>query len=183
MDTVRATGSANADRFLLIPGYDADTAKSCDPRYQLPQDSVADRLIQSIHYYSPSEFAIAEHDCSWCDNPKLTWGTDAEVAAMRADFDALQRRFVDAGVPVIIGEYAVLTGEVDHKDHASNVRWLEAVTRNACERGMCPIIWDTSSKEMCFVDRATGEFFDPVVASMFAAVRRDFCFAGQDAGQ
>jgi endoglucanase len=171
VDTVRAVGGCNSERFLLIPGYDTDTVKSCDVRYALPHDSTHDKLIQSIHYYSPSEFAIATHDSPWCKNPRLTWGSAEEVAAMNADFDMLQRRFVDRGVPVIIGEYAVLTGSDDHKDHDSNIRWIVAVTRNAMSRGICPIIWDTSSKEMCFLNRETGEFFDPDVTDLFANAR------------
>lgn len=170
VDTVRAADGHSAERFLLIPGYDTDTVKSCNARYVLPCDSARDKPIQSIHYYSPSEFAIATHDSPWCENPRLTWGSDEDVSSMNADFDMLQQRFVDSGVPVIIGEYAVLTGADDHKDHDSNIRWLAAVTRNATSRGMCPIIWDTSSKEMYFLNRETGKFFDPDVAKMFATI-------------
>ena len=37
----------------------------------------------SIHYYSPAEFVLAEHDSDWC-TPVDVWGSDEEVAAVEA---------------------------------------------------------------------------------------------------
>ena len=172
VDTVRASGSHNADRFLLIPGYNTDTAMTCDSRYHLPKDSVADRMIVSIHYYSPADFALATHDTTWC-KPRQEWGSEADVKAMEADFATQRRRFVDSGIPVIIGEYGLLTEAVDGKDHASNLKWISTVLNCCRENGSCPVLWDTSTKEMCFLDRTTGRFFDPDMASLFAQARAD----------
>ena len=41
----------------------------------------------------------------------------------------------------------------------------------ALDNGSCPVLWDTSVKEMCFLDRETGRFYDPDVAEVFAAAR------------
>ena len=92
---------------------------------------------------------------------------------MEADFATQRRRFVDAGIPVIIGEYGLLTEAVDGKDHASNLKWISTVLNCCRENGSCPVLWDTSTKEMCFLDRATGRFFDPDMASLFAQARAD----------
>lgn len=170
VDVVRATGGRNADRYLLIPGFNTDTVLTCDERYRLPQDSIEDRLIVSIHYYSPAEFALAEHDCTW-GTPATTWGTAAEVETVAADFALQRARFIDHGIPVIIGEYGLLTEPVDGKDHASNIAWLKTVVNCALNNGSCPVLWDTSVKEMCFLDRETGRFYDPDVAEVFAAAR------------
>ena len=170
VDVVRATGGRNVDRYLLIPGFNTDTVLTCDERYRLPQDSIEDRLIVSIHYYSPAEFALAEHDCTW-GTPATTWGTAAEVEAVAADFALQRARFIDHGIPVIIGEYGLLTEPVDGKDHASNIAWLKTVVNCALDNGSCPVLWDTSVKEMCFLDRETGRFYDPDVAEVFAAAR------------
>lgn len=170
VDVVRATGGRNADRYLLIPGFNTDTVLTCDERYRLPQDSIEDRLIVSIHYYSPAEFALAEHDCTW-GTPATTWGTAAEVEAVAADFALQRARFIDHGIPVIIGEYGLLTEPVDGKDRASNIAWLKTVVNCALDNESCPVLWDTSVKEMCFLDRETGRFYDPDVAEVFAAAR------------
>ncbi len=170
VDVVRASGSKNVDRFLLIPGYNTDTALTCDARFRLPKDSAHDRLMVSIHYYSPAEFVLAEHDSTWC-TPVDRWGSDAEIAAVEADFAKQKVRFIDNGVPVIIGEYGLLTEPIDHKDHDSNIAWLRTVIRCALDNGSCPILWDTSTKEMRFLDRETGRFFDPQFKEILTQAR------------
>lgn len=170
VDTVRASGGRNADRFLLIPGCNTDTVRTCDERFRLPDDTIPDRLIVSIHYYSPAEFALAGPDCDWC-TPQDTWGTKADVAAVEGDFALHRARFINHDVPVIIGEYGLLTDPADGKDHASNIAWLRTVADCALANGSCPILWDTSTKEMCFLNRETGQFFDTDVAAVFADLR------------
>lgn len=170
VDIVRASGGSNADRFLLIPGYNTDTALTCDKRFRLPEDTVDDHLIVSIHYYSPAEFVLAEHDSDWC-TPVDVWGSDEEVAAVEADFAKQKARFIDNDIPVIIGEYGLLTEPVDHKDHDSNIKWLRTVIRCALDNGSCPILWDTSTKEMCFLNRETGRFFDPEIETIYQEAR------------
>nr|AIA87135.1 CAZy families GH5 protein [uncultured Bifidobacterium sp.] len=123
-------------------------------------------MLISIHYYSPAEFTIAEHDCGWCE-PRRSWGSESDIAAVRGDFQRLRENFVSRGIPVVIGEYGVLTEPVDRKDHASNLRWLETVAGSALEIGACPILWDTSVKEMRFLDRMTGRFVDSAVGDMY----------------
>ena len=167
---MRASGGNNADRFLLIPGYNTDTALTCDERFRLPEDTVDDHLIVSIHYYSPAEFVLAEHDSDWC-TPVDVWGSDEEVAAVETDFAKQKARFIDNGIPVIIGEYGLLTEPVDHKDHDSNIKWLRTVIRCALTNGSCPILWDTSTKEMRFLNRETGRFFDPEVEAIYQEAR------------
>ena len=39
VDIVRASGGNNANRFLLIAGYDTDISKTCDTRYKMPTDT------------------------------------------------------------------------------------------------------------------------------------------------
>ena len=53
VDIVRASGGNNANRFLLIAGYDTDISKTCDTRYKMPTDTIESHLMVSVHYYSP----------------------------------------------------------------------------------------------------------------------------------
>lgn len=53
---VRSTGGKNADRFLLIAGYNTDFRKTCDDRYQMPEDTAKDKLLLSVHYYTPWDY-------------------------------------------------------------------------------------------------------------------------------
>ena len=144
VDTVRASGSNNAKRHLLIAGYNTDTYMTVDNRFIVPTDS-ANRCIVSVHYYSPPTFCVATSGSSW--GYASTWGTSAEVAAMEEDLDKLKTRFVDAGVPVIIGEYGVLTESSNGKDQSSIVTYLKTLASEALERGMCPVLWDINYSE------------------------------------
>ncbi len=164
VDTVRATGGNNATRHLMIAGYNTDIAKTCDRRYQMPQDP-AGHLILSIHYYSPSPFCVATRDVDWC-TPLTSWGTEADIQQVRNDLDKLAKRYLSQGTPVIIGEYGVLTE--DDKEPESIRAYLKEVPKVILEYGMCPVLWDTSNAgDMKFVERVTGEFYDPVIKANY----------------
>ncbi len=153
VDTVRATGSNNELRHLLIAGYNTDIAMTCDRRYEVPSDP-ADRCIVSVHYYSPPQFCVAPMGASW--GYASTWGTAEEQAALDSTLDLVKSRFVDAGTPVIIGEYGVLTEAENGKDQSSIVAYLEAVAEAALERGICPVLWDSGNGgDMKFINRTS----------------------------
>ena len=142
VNTIRNSGSNNEKRHLLIAGYFTDTNMTCDNRFEVPNDP-AGRCIVSIHYYSPSAFCVAEPSSTW--SYSKTWGTADEQEALEADLDLLKTRFVNAGIPVIIGEYGVLTESENGKDKASIVTYLKSVAEGALQRGICPILWDSGN--------------------------------------
>jgi endoglucanase len=155
VDTVRPTGSKNATRYLLIAGYWTDITETVDPLFQMPVDTVENRQIVSIHYYTPSQFAIASSTASgfgFRDN----WGNDiraeADYAALNRNFDRLVERFVSKGIPVINGEYGVVR---TNKVEEGRIRWLTAVTEASLERGICPIFWDNGNGEVLIGRRNT----------------------------
>ncbi len=165
VDTVRATGGNNAGRHLLIPGFNTDIKQTCDRRYHMPEDP-AGRCILSIHYYSPSPFAVAEHNVDWCE-PVTTWGSEEDIAAVREHFDMLANNFLGKGVPVIIGEYGVLTE--DNKEKQSIRDYVKKVPEIIMEYGMCPVLWDTSNAgDMKFIERNSGEFYDAQIRANYA---------------
>ena len=45
VDTIRATGGKNKNRFLLIAGFGTDIKSTCDNRFQMPIDTIADKLL------------------------------------------------------------------------------------------------------------------------------------------
>ena len=138
IDTVRASGSNNSYRHLLISGYITDVNLTCDPLFEIPYDPV-NRLAVSVHYYIPSTFAILEEDADW-GKAAYSWGSAAEKAELEKNLDLVKTTFYDKGVPVIIGEYGCPT---KNKDAASVRDYLTSVCREACERNLCPVLWDT----------------------------------------
>ena len=144
VDTVRSSGGKNKSRFLLIAGYDTDIAKTADNRFKMPTDTVKDRLMVSVHYYSPSTFCIADKKSnSW--GYSGSWGTEADYKAMRRDFEKM-KKFTDAGYGVIIGEYGVCHNTDGGKYLVKNGtdKFFKSVKDLSDEMGYCAMLWDCS---------------------------------------
>lgn len=138
VDTVRRTGGNNAKRLLIVTGYATDFLKTVNPRYKLPVDPVPGKLLLSVHFYTPWNFAGMTRDESW-GRVQRTWGSDADVAELQRLFDALQEFCTRNDIPAFIGEFGV----VDVKEQTSRVRWMTAVAQAALSRRMVPVLWDT----------------------------------------
>lgn len=104
VDTVRAAGGHNADRFLLIAGYNTDIARTCDSRFRMPQDSAEGRLLLSVHYYTPWSYCGASSA-----KGATQWGNKRDLGTMYSELNRM-RQFTSAGYGVVIGEYGALPG-------------------------------------------------------------------------
>ncbi|MDR0315566.1 MAG: glycoside hydrolase family 5 protein [Treponema sp.] len=146
VDAVRATGGNNTARFLLVSGYWTDIDQSCDPLFLMPDDTADDRLILSVHYYTPATFCILEQDELWGKN-KIDWGNDEtrveDEAELSRQFNKLKTNFLDAGIPVILGEYGATKR---NKAGDGRTRWMTAVTQICIDNGICPVLWDTGMR-------------------------------------
>ena len=146
VDTVRATGGNNADRFLLIAGYNTNIAKTCDDRFKMPKDTIPDKLLVSVHYYDP---------WNYCGTDSGTqWGTHGAYETQNADLKKMTK-FTEQGYGVIIGEYGVLA-----KDDGTLKDSITAYTENLLDNcdlyNFVPMLWDTSTffvrSELTFSD-------------------------------
>ena len=152
VDIVRKSGGNNEKRHLLIAGYNTDIDLTCDELFKMPEDKI-NRMAVSVHYYTPSTFAILEKDADW-GKAKTTWGNKKDVAELEKYMDMLKTTFYDKGVPVIIGEY----GCAQKNKTAEMVNlYLTSVCKAAYERGLCPVLWDVTdahyNREECkFID-------------------------------
>jgi endoglucanase len=156
---VRASGGNNTQRYLLIAGYATDIDRTTDPAFIMPQDPVSHSMI-SIHYYDPSTFTILQKDADW-GKAAYTWGTPAEVAAVKADLMKM-KRFADKGIPVVVGEFGCAT----KKDPASIARYTSTVCETAYSLGYVPMLWDTGG----YYDRTICKFRDPLIGKAFARI-------------
>jgi endoglucanase len=142
VDTVRASGSNNETRFLLVSGYWTDFYLTSDPLYKMPRDTVPDRLILSLHYYTPANFCVIDADTSWAKN-RTDWGSTEDKEELSRLFDMVKTNFVDRGIPIILGEYGVC---IDNKVEAARIRWMAAVTQACLDMSSCPVLWDTGGE-------------------------------------
>jgi len=160
VDTVRVTGGNNAKRLLLVPGYWTDIDMTIDnwgAFFNMPEDTIENRIILSLHYYTPWNF---------CGGDAPTWGTSANKNQLKNLFDKVKVNVIDKyNIPVIIGEYAVninnSSGAVSGtpKNSANRVDWMLSVTQKCVDLGICPILWDTGmrayNKGMADVERSS----------------------------
>ena len=105
VDAVRGTGTndGNDDRCLIVPGYNTDIDLTVDGFdelvFSMPTDTIANRLILSVHYYTPSDFTIAENGPTvWDING--TYGYNYMVSQLE--------KIAGYGYPVYIGEYSAI---------------------------------------------------------------------------
>lgn len=135
VDVVRQTGGKNADRFLLIAGYNTDIEKTLDDRYQMPKDTATDKLLLSVHYYAPWSYCGATAQASF--------KSEAAYKEMNRLLGKLSK-FTDAGIPVVIGEYgALLTADGEYKNNT--IEFTQNLLANCDLYGLVPMLWDTNA--------------------------------------
>lgn len=153
VDLIRSTGGKNTDRFLLVAGYNTDIEKTVDARFKMPTDSAKDKLLLSVHYYTPWAYTGTTGVASW--------GTESHYTMMN---DLLEKmtQFTDQGYGVVFGEYAVLT-----KDDGSLKNNTYEFTKNFLDNcdlyGFVPMLWDTNA----FFKRDTLKIEDEGLSNLF----------------
>lgn len=162
VDIVRSSGGNNEKRHLLISGYNTDIELTCDALFEMPDDP-ENRCAVSVHYYTPSDFAILEENADW-GKVRSTWGTDADFAELNRNMDMLKTTFIDNNIPVIIGEYGC---PKNNKDEDSVRLFLSSVCETAYENQLCPVLWDITGLHY---DRDTCRMIDPQLKSAFQEI-------------
>jgi len=142
VDTVRATGGGNAERFLVVQGYWTDIQNTVDPLFQMPTDTVTYRLILSIHYYTPWDFIVPWY----FPHARRDWGTIADREQLRQLFNLLRIPFLDRGIPIILGEFMAGRVIADTQREEYRFLWIDAVTRTALDLGIAPVFWEIGSQ-------------------------------------
>jgi len=160
VNLIRASGGNNARRYLLIAGYATDIACTVDPAFKVPQDPAHHSMV-SVHYYDPSTFTLLEKDADW-GKAAYTWGTPQELTKVKADLLKVKQRFIDRGIPVVLGEF----GCSSKKDPASTFKYLTTVCQTAYSLGIVPMLWDTGE----IYDRRTCKLNDPQLGEAFVKI-------------
>ncbi|MCL2036104.1 MAG: glycoside hydrolase family 5 protein [Oscillospiraceae bacterium] len=137
VETVRASGGRNANRHLLVPTYAASAESAAVEALSRGFSTIAgndNKVIASIHAYTPHSFALRDKgSAQW--NPSETHDTD-EIDWV---FERLQSRFIDKGIPVILGE----TGAVDRRGNLqARVDWAGYYFGKAAESEIPCYWWD-----------------------------------------
>ncbi|MDR7296606.1 endoglucanase [Pelomonas aquatica] len=167
VDTVRATGGNNAKRHLVVQGFNTNIDSTYNG-FIKPNDSATNRMFLEVHYYDPFHFALDSNSNIWqwgasATNPAVTetWANEAYVDAQ---FQKMKTRFVDAGLPVLMGEYgAILKSEYDPAG-TYRTAWAKYVTKSAFQHGIVPVWWDNGyadNHQFGLFNRSTGAQYYP----------------------
>jgi aryl-phospho-beta-D-glucosidase BglC (GH1 family) len=130
VDTVRKSGGNNQYRTLIVTTHSASIDETSVKSLVVPND---DRVIVSIHYYSPYDFAGNESDVN-------TWGTDEDKANLDEGFKLLNETFISKGIPVIIGEF----GAVDKDNDDVRANYFNYYIQSAKNYGITCFVWDNN---------------------------------------
>lgn len=165
VETVRGAGENNAKRWLMVPAYDASPWAAADKAFTVPEDPGAgdgeSRIMVSAHAYTPYDFALNK------GGTDRFAGSGDPGAKDIADFmDALYKRFISNGTPVVIGEFGAMDKRGNLQDR---VRFTAYYTACAAAHGLPCLWWDNGAfagdgEIFGIYDRNTCEFRYPEIA-------------------
>ena len=151
VDAVRSTGGRNTYRTLVVQGPSL-------LMNAFPADPTPNRIMFEEHNYTPYQFTALSEDAAWGKkfyywgagshstiepHRNATWGEEVD---QKAYFKGLKKKFVDQGIPVIMGEYGAYRRitPLDTAAHQSSVDyWITFITKTAIVNGVKPFFWDT----------------------------------------
>ncbi|HEV7607032.1 MAG TPA: glycoside hydrolase family 5 protein, partial [Steroidobacteraceae bacterium] len=166
---VRNTGGNNASRTLVVQTYNTNIAHGL-AFMNMPTDTIASRLMVEVHYYDPYDFTLNETGaCNvWGapypdSGPNCNWAYESYVDTT---FAQVRSKWVDQGIPVIIGEYGVATRS--GKNLEARAYWNEYINRAAAANGIKTFYWDngglpTANNGFAIFNRNTAAIVDQAV--------------------
>ena len=146
LGVIRKSGENNEKRFVMLPSYAASPDEANLNGVQLPDD---DHIIASAHAYNPQPFALQVMGTN-----KWSESNGSDTGAITAAFANLKKRYLDNGIPVIIGEFGAMN-KTNEDDRAA---WAKYYVSNANKLGMACVWWDNNYFEPP-VNEQSGESF------------------------
>ena len=158
---VRGTGGPNATRLLVLPTLhtNADQARldALTATFAELRDA---NLAATVHFYGWWPFSV-----------NIAGGTrydDNVEQDLLGTFDRVHTTFVSRGIPVVIGEWALLNW--DHTrpgiiERGEFLKFVEAVGYHARIRDLTTMVWDAGQ----FLNRTELRWRDPGVFAMMRA--------------
>ncbi|WP_290863025.1 cellulase family glycosylhydrolase [Hamadaea sp.] len=156
VDTTRRAGGNNDSRWLLVPGWNTNIDYTAgNYGFVIPSDtyrsssipSAEQRIMISVHYYAPWDFAGEENGTitQWgpaATNPSRTstWG---QQDYMDSQLKAMYDKFVVRGFPVVVGEYGSIDkSSFDSSNNRYRADFARTLVATAKKYGATTIYWD-----------------------------------------
>lgn len=134
VSTIRGLGGNNEKRHLMIPSYAASSTDGAMKAVQIPEGD--DKIIVSIHAYTPYAFALSDDLTARQFSPDDTSANDIIYL-----MDSIKTNFLDKGVPVIIGEF----GARSKANEEIRGEWATFYVSQAKAIGVPCLWWDNGA--------------------------------------
>ena len=186
INAVRATGGRNSYRVLVVQGPITNGELTYNLMNTMPTDKIPNKLMVEIHNYTPATFTLLiDEDVSW-GKMAYYWGAgnlstiEPERNATSGEeeidneFRKMKEKFVDKGIPVVLGEYGTWrrTADLDKPhpldmiNHNKSVdHWSNYVTKQAKANGLLPFWWEIGF----MLDRANNKVKDQAMLDAIIA--------------
>ena len=158
VNAVRNSGGNNIKRCLMINTYAATTGTTEVNALVLPSDTAANKLIASIHVYAPRNFCYGSDATFSSSNP-------SDIAAIEGEVLPAYNKFVQNGIPVIVGEF----GAQYKNNAAAQKAWATYIVSYMRSKGMACILFDNNipvkvedyHETFGLFNRSAGTFYYP----------------------
>ena len=160
INAIRSTGGKNAHRILVVQAPNTNFGQSLS-MMKMPVDYVTDRMAVEVHYYEPNTYCIISEDVSW-GNVSYFWGKDymqepingvdrnsgSDETYIDNLFPQMKAKFVDNGIPLIVGEYGAGAKDVSFSPTVQRIYeesytyYHKYVVESMKKNGMVPFVWD-----------------------------------------
>lgn len=143
----------NQDRVLILNGYNADIDNTVNG-FAKPDDKTAsnviieNRLMLSVHYYDPYDFALNE-------NGTDMWDEETGLTYMQTQMQKISSFANSLNVPVFIGEY----GAIDKDNELDRETYISSLNTVAESYNIVTAYWDngnTGEYGFALFDRETN---------------------------
>ncbi|MFC4071765.1 cellulase family glycosylhydrolase [Actinoplanes subglobosus] len=158
---VRATGGNNSTRVLVLPtlwtNADQPRLDALNATFTALNDPY---LAATVHFYGWWPFSV-----------NIAGGVryNEEVRAdLNGTFDRVKASFIDRGIPVIVGEWALLNWDHNRPgviERGEFLKFIEEFSHRARTTGATTMVWDAGQ----FLNRSTLTWRDQVVFDMMKA--------------
>ncbi|MDF2804225.1 MAG: Cellulase [Anaerocolumna sp.] len=141
VDIVRNGEGDNNKRYLMVPGYSASAQGALINEFELPKDIVKNKLIVSVHAYTPYNFALQAPTESGSIS-EFSSDNQNSVTEINQFMDQLYNKYISNGTPVVIGEFGARDKNGNTQDRIDFATYYIAYAR---ANGMSCIWWDNNS--------------------------------------
>ena len=164
VEIIRGTGGNNATRYLSVPGYCASPAGVLSDLFVMPKDTAENRIIISVHAYTPYSFALDKTNPDSSFDLEEDKGKKQEIASF---MNNLYKKYVSNGIPVIIDEFGAL--QKKSTDLQARVNFTAYYIASASTRGITCCWWDNHAftgdgERFGIIDRNAIEWKYPDIA-------------------